>query len=425
MNKSKNPADMDKDELLRTHEELHRAFKKGLDGWTKEDFINYHILVLEAIRRRGFQHTPADELDELTIKAKRKTFEASLGIVKMSAVKEDFFKEWNPDMAYMVGFIMADATIFVAPEKYQWRLSFEIGPKDLDLLKWFKEKLQYEGVIRKVADKTSRTMQINNKTLVQGLLETGLKPDKTGFPKVPDNLIVHAARGYFDANGSAWTVGNSLMLRFSGRSPVIEKWQKIIEEKTGVKHRKIIRTAGTNIIAFSGQDALKVAEWLYSEGGHYLERKKAPYDTVVTRTKQSEDLAPIGPSGIEEGPEIKLEDILPYFKSFKMSKPFIFLTGGLVNNMKTKGDIDILIRCSENDSYAKGIVFRIVRMFPEDLRGRLHFIFDDSGEMDGHGPFTSYVPLYEFVIEANPGERVEMSEGLIKVGPGRYKVGTK
>ncbi|MCW3134426.1 MAG: hypothetical protein N2V78_08890 [Methanophagales archaeon] len=107
------------------------------------------------------------------------------------------------------------------------------------------------------------------------------------------------------------------------------------------------------------------------------------------------------PSGNVEGEQITLERVLQTFKSFEISKPFISLTGGIVNNSRTTGDIDILINGKEDDPDVQKAVFRISRMFKEPLRSRLHFLF----ATDFNGPFTSYYPLYSEKIE-----RIEQSE---------------
>jgi hypothetical protein len=58
----------------------------------------------------------------------------------------------------------------------------------------------------------------------------------------------------------------------------------------------------------------------------------------------AEDLAPVNPSNKKEGKEITLEEVLPFFKSFYKTKPYVSLVGGLANNGKTQGDIDVFIR---------------------------------------------------------------------------------
>ena len=77
----------------------------------------------------------------------------------------------------------------------------------------------------------------------------------------------------------------------------------------------------------------KPIEWIPSEKDSYIDEK----------------LAPVNPSGVELGEEIKLEEVLGYFKSFYRTKPYVSVIGGLCTQGKTKGDIDIFILSEHRD----------------------------------------------------------------------------
>jgi len=126
--------------------------------------------------------------------------------------------------------------------------------------------------------------------------------------------------------------------------------------------------------------------------------------------KESEDkeLATVNPSGIKEGKEITLEEVLPYFqKDFLLKSPFLYLIGGLAIHEKTKGDVDILIRLPEEvpNEIKVPLEFRLFRMFPDQLRDRVHFLYDQYG-----GPFTSAIEIADLKVEMRGEPRkVEMS----------------
>jgi len=123
------------------------------------------------------------------------------------------------------------------------------------------------------------------------------------------------------------------------------------------------------------------------------------------------------PSGNEKWEEIKLEQILEFFKPLSLSNPYVYLVGGIVNHGKTKGDIDILIKGSKNDSLSLPLEFRILRLFPKELWPRIHFLYDDSTYTPTHGPFTSHVPIYSLDCKTvDKFKRVEMEKEEIKVG---------
>jgi hypothetical protein len=76
----------------------------------------------------------------------------------------------------------------------------------------------------------------------------------------------------------------------------------------------------------------------------------------------------------------------------------------------TKNDVDILISIPSEEEFKRIIEFRISRMLPGEIQGRLHLLTEEKG---GLSPFTSYLALYRLVMERIPdAEIVKMGEGL-------------
>ena len=150
--------------------------------------------------------------------------------------------------------------------------------------------------------------------------------------------------------------------------------------------------------------------------------------TEIIKLKDAEELAPVGPSGVEIGEEIGLDELRPYFKSFYRTKPYVSIIGGLCTQGKTKGDIDIFIRSEHRDIATE---FRIIRMFPKKywFRFRFHYPYE---EKDHPGIFTNYMDIYDEKIEViSAPELVLMSvpkklklfkfAKLLKPAHGHYK----
>ena len=138
---------------------------------------------------------------------------------------------------------------------------------------------------------------------------------------------------------------------------------------------------------------------------NYLEGLSNADNWQSTHPDPKRDLAIINPSGENLGDVIRLDEILPYFKDFYTSKPFIYLVGGLCNHPKkgTTGDIDILIREPKPRGNERlPLLFRLYRMFPPELWPRLQILWSD----DDFGPFTNYVPLYNQLIERTRDKEV-------------------
>jgi hypothetical protein len=144
----------------------------------------------------------------------------------------------------------------------------------------------------------------------------------------------------------------------------------------------------------------------------HLEEQPRDWTKVDTKKEALEkrQYATVNPSGDQRGRRIYLGEVLEHLKSFKLRKPYIYLVGGLAIHGETEGDIDILIRDTEDlpESFKHAIHFRLGRALPPDLAERLQIHFDNF-----HGPFTDFVELFDLKFErVDPQNEVkEMSAG--------------
>jgi len=117
--------------------------------------------------------------------------------------------------------------------------------------------------------------------------------------------------------------------------------------------------------------------------------------------------APVHPSGNRQGKRIHLHDVLPYFREFKLRKPYVYLVGGLVVHGSTEGDIDILVKDSSNlpVEYRHVLEWRILRSLPQQYWDRVQFHYDTF-----HGPFTDFVELYDLTFE-----RINVENRIIRM----------
>jgi len=128
------------------------------------------------------------------------------------------------------------------------------------------------------------------------------------------------------------------------------------------------------------------------------------------------------PSGIIEGDEITLEEVLKYVKPFKVAQDIALITGGIVNHGRTKGDIDILIRTLSDDPINIPLMFRIYRLFPEHLRKRIQFLHEDTTRKQHvPGAYTSHIPVWSLEAVVNePLRRVSMQKMQQRIVLGKY-----
>ncbi len=127
-------------------------------------------------------------------------------------LKRDFFKKQNHDMAYILGFILADGSI----TKDGKGVTFGVKESDGYLLQLIADKLGYNGKLKKWSKKDSKysyiTLSIFSTEIVQDLAKYGIVNGKTGkevFPSLLDIRYHYAfLRGYLDGDGSVMYTPN-------------------------------------------------------------------------------------------------------------------------------------------------------------------------------------------------------------------------
>ena len=127
-------------------------------------------------------------------------------------VKDDYFSEQNANMAYIMGFIMADGSI----SKKDNRIQICLSENDADFLKIFYNEIGGSQIVYyKVKDKypTCR-WQCCSSQIKKDLISYEIIPHKTGFAKIPNNLekqfYPDFIRGYFDGDGSIYEEKNGI-----------------------------------------------------------------------------------------------------------------------------------------------------------------------------------------------------------------------
>ena len=121
----------------------------------------------------------------------------------------DFFKVWSSEMAYVLGFIFADGTVF---KNKRGAFFLEITSTDVEIIKKIRKIMNSDHKIgirepKKAGWKRSYRLQIGSKEMVNDLMRFGVIQNKSlvvSFPKVPDKFLRHFIRGYFDGDGGVY-----------------------------------------------------------------------------------------------------------------------------------------------------------------------------------------------------------------------------
>lgn len=236
-----------------------------------------------------------------TLRRKVKSF----GIVKSRhghLIREDFFKTWSKDMAYILGFAFADGS--VGKYNNRQKLVFQINPKDMCILEFMRDLIQPTRSIYRydrIQTQTKRPFEIamidfSSKTIVEDLISLGCVEDKTHkeikIPEMPEEFERHFIRGLFDGDGSIWVTQN-------GESAEVKYGANIcctsismlegIQKRLGIGHMSL-KSNPPSIQFYSKSDIADLGDYLYSDGGFCLDRKKLKFEIV---TKTSEEIRTI------------------------------------------------------------------------------------------------------------------------------------
>jgi hypothetical protein len=196
--------------------------------------------------------------------------------------------------AYWAGFIAADGCV------YKKTLRISLSEEDLSHLIKFKDNIQYAGNILKSVNKLSRhnkkwknvnmvTISITSAQIVEALLCLGITERKTKtleFPNLPDHLIKHFCRGYFDGDGS-WSFwkprtrpnhSKQLMFCLRGTEKFLNVFNENLVRGCGLDQNKLRKkTDGdgkTHVLAYTGNIICeRIAKWMYDGSSTYLVRK--------------------------------------------------------------------------------------------------------------------------------------------------------
>ena len=207
------------------------------------------------------------------------------------AVNENFFRIWNQDMAYILGFLFADGSMENA--SYIRGKYVRVSSTDKDIILKIRDALNSLHSIVTIAPsqshrKTRYLLRIGNKKLYDSLVTHGLQPRKSltmDFPSVPERYLPDFIRGYFDGDGCAYieTRKNKFsapyyMLKViftSGSRGFLETLAKILHAHC-VKHEMPLYSSLRSFqLRYSLCDSIAIFEYLYCKHKPtmFLERK--------------------------------------------------------------------------------------------------------------------------------------------------------
>lgn len=218
-------------------------------------------------------------------------------IKTLYTVDSDFFKKIDTEeKAYIVGFIAADGHI----DANTYRLTIALKNSDYQLLEKIRTAMHSthpikRGILRKNPYKKTEnkileqcSISINGKDLVQPLINMGLSGKKTYtlsdelIKYIPDNLVRHFLRGYFDGDGNVtwgteYSSGFKYIVQVCGNEDFLNgSFQKYFPSNCSLYKNKYSKQCYTWKIA-NKKEVLKFLIYIYDDAHIYLNRKYLIY----------------------------------------------------------------------------------------------------------------------------------------------------
>ncbi len=195
----------------------------------------------------------------------------------------NFLKFKTPNMAYVVGLLLADGTIEPGQRH------FSVSSCDIEVLEKIRDIMQSTHPIYLRPNHIYR-LRIGSKIMVHDLLRIGIIPRKSKIAKLPvfpNNLFFHLLRGFFDGDGGVYHQ-KDFHLKFSNCSYILlTEISEIIsyllkcDLHTVKEHNQIKREKLTTwySLSYFGSTAIILGQAMYQNAGFlYLNRNKQSFD---------------------------------------------------------------------------------------------------------------------------------------------------
>lgn len=206
--------------------------------------------------------------------------------------------------AYWLGLLYADG---YNNEKF-YQVEITLKSEDIALLQIFKEdlnnkyKIKTKEVICNGKTFSASRLTFYSKRLSQQLKNLGCMQNKSlvlQFPSlsiVPDDLLHHFMRGYFDGDGMIScikdTYCSSTKFGITGNKAFVLEYENKLRKNVTISKATYYNQDGKAITWLHGgkNDAIKIYNWLYKDATIFLERKRNKFLEIKASIKKQNKL---------------------------------------------------------------------------------------------------------------------------------------
>jgi len=216
----------------------------------------------------------------------------NMGNVFTKAINAHFFKTWNPEMSYVLGYITADGCISADKKRKNNPLTLNITSVEKKHLHRIRKALNSTHKISKKSGGYSNVayqFQARNPIITQDLIKLGILPRKShnlGPIEVPNKYFPDFVRGFFDGDGTVYIykVNGTRQIKagfVSSSLPFITRFNQQLCKNLNIStksiHRVVDKRKNRMIqydICFYIDDCEKLANFMYENSSTlFLPRK--------------------------------------------------------------------------------------------------------------------------------------------------------
>ncbi|MFC4023004.1 LAGLIDADG family homing endonuclease [Oceanobacillus longus] len=200
-------------------------------------------------------------------------------------LNEHYFKTWTNNMAYILGFFIADGTV----ARESQFISF--AQKEKYILESIRKEIGSEQPLYLNKKTDVYILTLNSKIMKEDIMTIhGIMPNKSydvKFPEVPEKYLSHFVRGYFDGDG--FVKYHKYFVSFVGGSESFMTTLKKEIEKLGFE-TNFTRHGTYFRVYVSGRKTIKLfSDWMYKDKGLYLVRKYNEFQLETSPIEQLKD----------------------------------------------------------------------------------------------------------------------------------------
>ncbi len=213
-------------------------------------------------------------------------------------INSHFFRTESPEMAYVVGFILADGCVTYKPQRSTWNISIAQKKSSKyileDILKAMDSSNNVKSIKRRsgFAGEDLARIDIHNKEIVCDAMALGLIPRKSKIARLPDitQYKKDLIRGYFDGDGSAWIYNQTkkglkgLRTTFaSGSRLLLEDVGALLKDELFLIPKIYLYSDKRNFrLQYGMRESLCLYDWMYSDNDTlYLKEKKNVFEDII------------------------------------------------------------------------------------------------------------------------------------------------